>query len=138
MKIFLDRFCLAAGGGESPENFRVNGQRAVQTAEFLRAADAGVFARGGRTNTLSFAITREHASCGAAEAFLFAHAATLPADGTLTVICDDAVNPQVRYTAHEAAIGADEGTQRGVTTTHVYTVVCGTITGGELAFDRPR
>ena len=133
MKIFLDQFSLAAGGDESPENFRVHGQSAVQTAGFLRAASAGVFARGGRVNTLSFAVTREHASYGAAEAFLFSHAATLPASGTLTAVCEDAGGAQVRYVAQAAAIRTDEGTQRGITTTHVYTVVCGAITGGELA-----
>ena len=137
MKIFLDQFCLAAGGDESPENLRVNGQRQVQTADFLRAADAGVFARGGRVNTLSFGITREHASYGAAESFLFAHAAVLPASGTLVVICEDAGGPQVRYAAHAAAVRTDEGTQRGITTTHVYTIVCGTITGGELKLGPP-
>ena len=133
MKILLNQFSLAAGGDQSPENLRINGQRQVQTAGFLRAASTGVFARGDRVNTLSFAITREHASYGAAESFLFAHAATLPASGTLTAICEDAGGAQVRYTAQASAIRADRGTQRGVTTTHVYTLVCGAITGGDLA-----
>ena len=104
----------------------------MQTATFLRAADAGVFARGDRVNTISFAVTREHASYGAAEAFLFSHAATLPAGGVLTAICEDASGAQVSYAAQASAVTADEGTQRGTTTTHVYTLVCGAIRGGEL------
>ena len=132
MKILLDHFSLAAGGDESPENLRVNGKRQVQTAGFLRAASAGVYARGERVNTISFAITREHGSYGAAESFLFSHAATLPASGTFIALCEDAGGAQVRYVAHASAVTADEGTQRGVTTTHVYTLVCGAIVGGEL------
>ncbi len=132
MKILIDNFSLTAGGDGSPENLRLNGQREVQTAAFLRAAGAGVFARGDRVNTISFAVTREHASYGAAEGFLFSHAATLPASGALTAICEDARGAQVCYAAQASAVRADEGTQRGITTTHVYTLVCGAIRGGEL------
>ena len=133
MKILLDHFSLAAGDDESPENLRVNGKRQVQTAGFLRAASAGVYARGERVNTISFAITREHGSYGAAESFLFSHAATLPASGTFTALCEDAGGAQVRYVRTRLRRhGTDEGTQRGVTTTHVYTLVCGAIVGGEL------
>ena len=132
MKILLDHFSLAAGGDESPENLRVNGRRQVQTAVFLRAASAGIYARGERVNTITFAVTREHASYGAAESFLFSHAATLPAAGALTLLCEDAGGAQVRYVARASAVTADEGTQRGVTTTHVYTLVCGAVVGGEL------
>lgn len=132
MQIFIGNFSLAAGDGESPENLSINGKRQVQTAGFLRAADAGIFARGDRVNTISFAVTREHASYGAAEGFLFSHAAALPAGGMLTVICEDASGAQVRYAAQASAVTADAGTQRGVTTTHVYTLVCGAICGGEL------
>lgn len=133
MKILLNRFVLAAGGDQSPENLRVNGQRSVQQVGYLRAAGPGVFARGDRTNTITFATTREHATYGAAEAFLFTHAATLPGSGTLTAICEDAGGAQVRYQAQAAAVTADEGTQRGITTTHTYTLVCGAISGGELS-----
>lgn len=132
MKIFLNRFVLAAGGDQSPENLRVNGKQSVQTANLLRADDAGVFPRGGRVNTITFATTREHASCGAAEAFLFTHAATLPSGGLLTAVCEDADGAQVRFQAQAAAVSADEGLQRGITTTHTYTLVCGAIGGGEL------
>ena len=104
MQILIGNFSLTAGGDGSPENLRVNGQRQVQTAAFLRTASAGVFARGDRVNTVSFATTREHASYGA----------------------------QVSYAAQASAVAADEGTQQGVTTTHVYTLVCGAIRGGEL------
>ena len=112
MQIFIGNFPLAAGGDEAPENLRINGRRQVQTAGFLRAAGAGVFARGDRVNTISFAVTREHASYGAAEGFLFSHAATLPAGGALAVICEDAGGAQVRYTARASAVTADEGTQQ--------------------------
>ena len=132
MKILIDNFCLAAGGGESPAGLSINGRQPVQISRGLHAANATVLPLGGRTNTIAFSVTREHPSHGAAEGFLFAHAATLPESGTATFLCEDVDGPQVQYTAVAAAITADDGTQNGANTTHQYTLVCGAITGGEL------
>ncbi len=132
MRIFIDHFCLAAGGGESPAALSINGSQPVQISRGLHAAAANVLPLGGRVNTLSFAVTRAHASHGAAEGFLFAHAATLPESGHATFLCEDVDGPQVQYAAAAAAITADHGTQNGNHTTHRYTLVCGALTGGEL------
>ena len=132
MRIFIDNFCLAAGGGESPEGLSINGEQTVQVTRFLNAANAGVMPLGGRVNTVAFAVTREHASQGAAAAFLFSHAATLPLSGDATFLCEDTEGPEVQYTALATAIRADQGTQEGSNTTHRYTLVCGVISGGEL------
>lgn len=132
MKIFIDQFCLANGGDESPVGLSINGQQRVQSVALLRSSTADVYPRGNRVNTVTFAVTRTHASPGAAEGFLFFHAATLPASGDLTFLCEDAEGPAVRYTAAGAAVAADKGAQLGPSTTHQYTVVCGAIGGGEL------
>ena len=132
MKIFIDEFCLTNGGEESPTGLSINGQQRVQSVASLRGSVADVYPRGNRVNTVTFAITRTHASPGAAEGFLFFHAATLPASGGLTFLCEDAEGAAVRYTAADAAVAADKGTRAGLATTHQYTVVCGTISGGEL------
>ncbi len=132
MKIYIDDFCLAAGGGESPEGLSINGSQPVQISRVLHAATASVLPLGGRVNTLAFAVTREHTSPGAAAGFLFAHAATLPESGDATFLCEDVDGPQVQYAAAAVAITADHGTQNGNQTTHQYTLVCGAITGGEL------
>ncbi len=132
MKIFIDNFCLAAGGGESPEGLGINGSQPAQISRVLHAASAVVVPLGGRVNTITFAVTREHASQGAAAGFLFAHAATLPESGNATFLCQDADGPEVQYAAAAAAITADHGTQNGNHTTHRYTLMCGAITGGEL------
>ena len=132
MRILIDNFCLAAGGGESPEGLSINGSQPVQVSRLLHAANASVLPLGGRVNTLTFIITREHASHGAAEGFLFAHAATLPESGNATFLCEDVDGPQVQYAAAAAAVTTDHGTQNGNHTTHKYTLVCGAITGGEL------
>ena len=132
MKIFIDNFCLAAGGGESPEGLSINGSQPVQISRLLHAANATILPLGGRVNTIAFAVTREHPSQGAAEGFLFAHAATLPESGDATFLCEDVDGPQVQYAAATAAVTVDDGTQSGNQTTHKYTLVCGVITGGEL------
>ena len=132
MKILIDNFSLAAGGTESPEDLRIEGRREVQAVALLRAATATVLPRGNRLNTISFTITREHDTYGDAESFLFAHAATLPASGTVSFYCEDLGGAQVLYTAQAAAIRSDLGTQRGVTTRHAYVVACGPLTGGSV------
>ena len=132
MKIFIDQFCLSDGGEESPKGLSINGQQAVQSVPPLRGDMAEVYPRGSRVNTLAFAVTREHASDGAAEGFLFLHAATLPASGSLTFLCEDVNGATVRYTAATSAVASDKGTQLGITSTHQYTIVCGPISGGEL------
>lgn len=132
MQVFIDQFCLSRGGDESPKDLSISGQNAVQGAPLLRSATAAVLPRGNRAVTLEFAVTRQHPSYGAAEGFLFAHAATLPASGTLTFLCEDADGGAVRYTAEAAAVVSDLGTQLGVNTTHQYRLRCGAIRGGEL------
>ena len=131
MKIFIDQFCLADGGEESPKSLSVNGQQAVQSATALGSTTADVYPRGNRVNTVVFAVTREHASEAAAQAFLFHHAATLPSGGDVTFLCEDADGETVRYTAAASAVASDQGSQIGVTSTHRYTLVCGEISGGE-------
>ena len=133
MKIFIDNFCLAAGGGESPAGLSINGSQPVQISRPLHAANATILPLGGRVNTIAFAVIREHPSHGAAEGFLFAHAATLPESGNATFLCEDVDGPQVQYVAAAAAVTADDGTLNGTNTTHQYTLVCGEITGGELS-----
>ena len=131
MRIFIDQFCLANGGEESPVGLSINGRQAVQSVSLLRGDVADVYPRGSRVNTVAFAVTRTHASPAVAEGFLFAHAANLPASGSLTFLCEDADGNAVRYTADTSAVTSDTGTQNGPATTHQYTVVCGVISGGE-------
>ena len=133
MRVFIGQFCLSNGEDESPKGLTLNGKQQVQSVPLLGGAVAGVYPRGNRVNTLTFAVTREHASHGAAEGFLFLHAATLPASGELTFLCEDADGGAVRYRASAAAVVSDEGSQVGVTTTHRYSLVCGVISGGELS-----
>ncbi len=132
MRVFIDQFCLSNGDDESPKGLTINGKQQVQSVPLLRAAAAGVYPRGNRINTVTFAVTREHASHGAAEGFLFFHAARLPASGNLTFLCEDVDGGAVCYRAEAAAVSSDKGSQLGMTTTHQYTVVCGVISGGEL------
>ena len=133
MRILIDNFCLAAGGAESPGELSIDGKQPVQISRLLHAADANVLPLGGRVNTIAFSVTREHGSHGAAEGFLFAHAATVPESGQATFLCEDLEGPLVQYVAAAAAVSADLGTRNGNLTTHKYTLVCGAISGGELS-----
>lgn len=129
MKIFIDQFCLSNGGNESPKDLTIHGERAVQSVPLLRGA-AGVFSRGNRVNTVAFAVTREHADYGAAEAFLWQHATALPASGSLELWCEATDGNGVRYTAAVSAVVSDKGSQNGLTTTHQYLLKCGEIVEG--------
>ena len=131
MKIFIDQFCLADGGENSPKNLSINGQQAVQSVAALGSTTVDVYPRGNRVNTVAFAVTRAHASDAAAQGFLFHHTATLPSGGTVSFLCEDANGETVRYTAAASAVARDQGTQLGVTSTYRYTLVCGAISGGE-------
>jgi len=75
---------LAADGFQS--GLVVNGRQVIQEAQFIRAATAGLFARGNRAVTLSFTVTRVFGSFSAAEEFALTHYGAL-SDGPATLTC---------------------------------------------------
>lgn len=88
MKIKWDSLWLsdefAADGYQS--GLSLNGRQIVQEAQFLRAAQSQFFARGNRSVSLSFSVTRVFSSVSAAEQFFLGHYATI-VDGPATLTC---------------------------------------------------
>jgi len=66
---------------------RLNGRQVVQDAQFLRAVAAQPLARGNQMNQLRFTVTRQHASVAEAAAWTLTAFSSLPAEGTVVLIC---------------------------------------------------
>lgn len=109
---------LATGGRESPAGFQINGQQTVQIAPILRSATAGVYGRGNKYLTITFNITRQHASVAAAQTFLWTHALTLPKSGTAVFYQDN----EDTVVVADAVLTAFEQSYTGRSTKHIYTL----------------
>jgi hypothetical protein len=133
MTITIGNFSLADGGDASPGDLRINGKHSVQTAEFLRVSNATPFARGNKVNTITFWCVRDHASYADAQSFLISHNATMPDSGTLTITTEPFEGGITQFTVASAAVESDDGVQMGIATKHTYTVICGALTGGNIA-----
>jgi hypothetical protein len=68
-----------------PQGLRVSSQRQSQPAPRIRAAQAALFARGNRLETVSFTVTMRCASVSAAASAIVGLPASIPASGALTV-----------------------------------------------------
>jgi hypothetical protein len=66
---------------------RLNGRQIVQDAQFLRAVAAQPLARGNLVNQVRFTVTRQHASVAEAGAYVLTAFSSLPANGSVTIIC---------------------------------------------------
>ncbi len=65
--------------------FALNGRQVVQEEQFIRAAQATLFARGNRTLRFSFSVTHTFGTIAEAETFALTHYANL-ADGPATLV----------------------------------------------------
>lgn len=81
---------LAAGGLEGISNFRLDGRQLNQETALVRAAAAGLFARGNRTVQISFTVARAFSAAAAAEVFLHDHFSTLQPQADLVFTLADA------------------------------------------------
>ena len=66
-----------------------SGESEVQVRKFLRGAKAIPEDRGNEFTTVTFSMTRRHASIQAAEQFVLTHRGGLPRQGDLEMVCDD-------------------------------------------------
>lgn len=132
MKIKINNYPLADGALEGVSQFKINGQRVSQVAQFLRAAAVRVFNRGNLQTTVTFAITRAHESLMAAELFILEHDLNLPPQGLVTFTAGGAETQETERYLADAMITVSDREYIGVTTIHHYTVV-----GGELLKIKP-
>lgn len=117
---------------ERPRDLRINGARVVQDAQFLRASAGRSFDRSNLKTSVSFAISREHSSIQAAEAFILAHYCELPGSGTLELHAEATTGGVKQYYMTNAVLSVTGGSVNGVSTDHSYE-----ITGGILTTTRP-
>lgn len=118
--------------GDIIDQERINGERAVQMAELLRAVSAQPLNRGQSRVTLSFRVTRLHATVDDARGFLYDHALALAAEAATTITFTRTVGEvdQVQ-TLNDALVRMEEGSRSGLTTYHLYTIIGGYFTPPE-------
>lgn len=128
MKIKIENFWLAEAGQLSPDSLRVNGRRSIQIAALLRAEASKTFNRKNTVTTISFSITREHASFREAESYMIEHEAGIPASGIVEFICHDENGGESSFYLDTGFLETSEAYSIGVSTIHSYTIVGGRIT----------
>jgi hypothetical protein len=116
-------FELAAGGIESPADLKINGQRNTQPFFGLRAVAAKYIDRLNARNTISFKITRLHASIDAAQTYMLLHQSTVPGGGTVSFYSESGS----KFTMTDSVLQVVDQNHLGKTTFHNYSLVGGVI-----------
>lgn len=133
MKITIDQFVLAEMSGPvGVRDFKIVSTRQVEAARFLRAAAGAFFDRKNQVTTVTFAVTRLHASVRDAEVFLLGHESEVPAVGLVTFTARAADGQEVSRYLDAALVEVAESAYVGLSTRHLYT-----IKGGLLLAQRP-
>lgn len=89
MKIYIGTFELTAGGVEDPFDFAMDDSWQNQIRQYLRAELAKPKERGNRQSSVSFAITRHHASYLEALKYCVQHAAGISTTGNILFQFED-------------------------------------------------
>lgn len=119
---------VLARPGDHVSRYRLGHARQTQERGPLRAPAGGVFDRRRVAHTVTFRVTRLHASVAAARVFLNAHAQALTAEEATTVSFEfDPAAGFSSFTLTTAAVQSAEASQTGMTTYHDYTVQGGAI-----------
>lgn len=87
MRIKFANLFLSNGGLEGPSGLSVNGEQVIDDAGFFRALATVYYARGNDSTSVSFTVTREHASEKAAEVYVLTHRKNVPKEGDLVFYC---------------------------------------------------
>ena len=135
MIVTIDNTSLCAGllEGEAFQWLAKSLESEVQILEHLRAASKKPVNRDGRLSQFGFRVTREHASAGAAEAFVFQHEIDVPREGDVKCTCQDDSGGSIGvYTLPNACVQSIRLVVEetvGCSTTHDYTIVSSLATG---------
>lgn len=129
MKITLGNFVLAGNPPtEAPADFRIDGTELVDPKQRLRALSTKPEGRGNTQMTVSFTVTRLHASLRIAEGYMLKHETDLPKVGTVKFFTQDPNGSENEYYMHNAALQSHQGQHHGLTTIHNYQ-----LTGGQIS-----
>jgi len=127
MKVFLNGNYLAGDPADpmktQASGLRVNGDRVVQESPRVEATGMKVRGKKNLKHTITFNVTRTHASQEAAELFILDHPEAMPDSGTWTFETNGVATREII-----AALKSVVCTQTGITTRHAYTLIGGLIT----------
>jgi len=123
-------FVLADSPANIPcANFRVNGTRNIQEAQFFRATARSFYDRGNRQTEVTFETTRLFADQQTAEAFLLMHETMFPGQGLVTFTAGAPGGGTTSRYLVNAVVNSVESRMLGACATkHTYR-----ITGGAMA-----
>jgi hypothetical protein len=112
-----------------PSNFRINHVDQLDVADdLLRAAVGRQWNRGNRMLSLSFSVSREHATLQAAQDYLLYHTINFPGENEMQCVITPHQTGAQSYYLSYPQLASSPGRQIGATTIHDYTVTGGTIT----------
>lgn len=128
MRITIGNFVLCGGTetNQFPEQFSVDGSQILDVQQALRAKAVRVVDRGNTTTSISFAVTREHASYLAACAFAMAHHHEIPKSGVVALVCQTP-GAQTYYLQDGRLQSTRCSPIVGVSTVHAYTLIGGAV-----------
>lgn len=109
-------------------NFRINGSRNVQEAQFFRAAERECFDRGNARTEVSFDTTRVFNTQLDAESFVLMHQTQFPAQGLVTFIAGVQGRGTASRYLKNAVVETVSSAVMGCTTRHSYRIAGGTMT----------
>jgi hypothetical protein len=121
-------FTLADSPDPVPmQNFRINGSRNIQEAQFFRATARSFYDRGNRKTEVTFDATRVFTSQLAAESFILMHETQFPGQGLVTFIAGATTGTASRY-LQNAVVDSIASSLSGCTTKHSYRITGGIMT----------
>lgn len=125
-------FVLSDHNSTAPADLRIVERRLTQVTEFVRAVDISTFDRKNKQTTITFSVTRQHASIRGAGVYMLEHATKLPNRGLVTIEARDTNGSLTRRYLKNAMISSVESRQLGVSTFHSYEIV-----GGQMLTTKP-
>jgi|SRR5882724_971614 len=109
-------------------NFRINGSRNVQEAQFFRATARQFYDRGNRKTEVTFDVTRVFADQVTAESFILMHETTFPAQGLVTFLAGVSGKQTASRFLKNAVVESVASSIIGCTTRHSYRITGGIMT----------
>jgi hypothetical protein len=127
MKISFGDIILASGiqFGETPIDFRVFGQRAIQTMATVRGSEAKAVDRGNLNTLIEFRVRKKHDSAESAQDYAVRHASELRDLATDLTIVGEPNN--AIYYLRNAVLSSIESTSNGNTSEHFYKIIGGAV-----------
>lgn len=126
--VLCDNANRGAATGSGPGDFRLNGSRLTDPADFVRASEGAEYDRGNARTRITFAVYREHASVQDAEYFCLTHYKALSGSGVALFIARSSTGATVQVTLAKAVLKVTDHEYTGATTTHRYEIAGGLVT----------